>query len=415
MPADLASHGPPATKVRFSDILRIPAIRVAVFGTFVIMLGWGILAPILPLYARSFGVDYGAVGILIAAFGLTRLLFDLFAGPLVDSFGERAIVTGGAVVVGVSSALAAVAPTFPLLVAFRAAGGAGSAVFFVAINAYLLRESPKELMGRVMALFYGAFNLGVILGQPVGGMLAHFIGLASPLWAYAITCFATAAVYLRALPRRAGRGTPESPLRTVRALRWNRQFITVLVSTYAYAWMIAAVWSTLLPLFATERVGLTEFGVGAALALAAAAEFAVLFHAGAITDRLGRKAILMPAFVVLAITIALLGVWASVATLLILLVLLGLGSGYAGVPPAVMLADVVPPEHRAGAVGVSRFAIDLGFVTGPIVAGVAASTLGFTAAFALSAIPCLVAVAFLASIADTRPLPDREPAASTTA
>src|SRR5206468_3455897 len=125
-PGPARTTGP---RVGYRDILRIREIRVVILGTFVIMLGYGILSPILPLYARSFRVGYDAVGVLVSAFAFTRLLTDLGCGALVNRFGERAMVAAGAIVVGVSSALAAVAPTFALLVLFRAAGGAGSAVF----------------------------------------------------------------------------------------------------------------------------------------------------------------------------------------------------------------------------------------------------------------------------------------------
>jgi Major Facilitator Superfamily len=187
----------PPSRIGVVAILRVREIRVIVLITFVIMLGFGILSPILPQYARSFGVGYDQVGLLIGAFGFTRLLFDLVSGPLVDRHGERAMATVGAAAVGVSSALAAMAPNFTLLVVFRGAGGAGSAVFFAAVMSYVLRSTPRDRMGRVMGVFYSAFNLGIILGQPLGGLAASVFGLASPLWLYSGACFLSAALYLR--------------------------------------------------------------------------------------------------------------------------------------------------------------------------------------------------------------------------
>src|SRR5204862_7101296 len=108
-------------RVRILDILRIREVRVVTVATFVVMLGYGIRSPVLPLYARSFHVGYDAVGLLVSAFAFARLVFDLVAGPLVARFGERAVVTVGAVTVGISSAAAALAPNFTLLVLFRGA------------------------------------------------------------------------------------------------------------------------------------------------------------------------------------------------------------------------------------------------------------------------------------------------------
>jgi MFS family permease len=84
--------------------------------------------------------------------------------------------------------------------------------------------------------------------------------------------------------------------------------------------------------------------------------------------------------------------------------LLGVASGYAGVPPAPMLADVTPAELKGTAVAVFRFMGDLGFVFGPLVAGATADAWGFRGAFAISAVPALVALALVASIRETRRL-----------
>jgi len=94
LPAEPVAPEPaPRGRVGVIELLRDRPFRAVVFGTFVIMLGYGILSPILPLYARSFGVGYGAVGLLASAFAFTRLLFDLVSGSLTRRFGERAMVT----------------------------------------------------------------------------------------------------------------------------------------------------------------------------------------------------------------------------------------------------------------------------------------------------------------------------------
>jgi MFS transporter, ACDE family, multidrug resistance protein len=388
------------------DILRIREIRVVILGTFVIMLGYGILSPALPLYARSFGVGYDAVGLLVSAFAFTRLVFDLLTGSIVDRFGERATITTGCLIVAVSSALAAVAPTFPLLVLFRGAGGAGSAVFFAGIMSYLLRTSPQELLGRVMGVFFGAFNLGIILGQPIGGATAHLLGLASPLWVYSGACFLAAGLYVRSLdrtPRRSGGG----PRPGLRALPWNRPLVATLVANGAYFWMVASVFTTLSPLFGRERVGLSELGLGLVLAIASATEFAVLFPVGSATDKLGRRAVLLPSFLGLAAVVAAMGLTTSIAAFAVAQGVLGIVAGAGGVPIPVLLSDVVPTDLKPTAIGMYRFVGDLGFVLGPLVAGGAASAFGFPAAFALSAVPCLVALGFLASIPETLPGTER--------
>src|SRR5439155_26241291 len=103
-------------KIGVRSILADRSVRLVMVITFVIMLGFGIIAPILPLYARSFGVSFGAAGLLISAFAFTRLLLDPAAGPIVDRYGERAAATGGLLFLAASSVATGFAPNFALTV-----------------------------------------------------------------------------------------------------------------------------------------------------------------------------------------------------------------------------------------------------------------------------------------------------------
>src|ERR687891_1304385 len=94
-------------------ILSDRRVTAVVLVVFIVMAGLGLVLPILPLFARSFGVGYGAVGLLVSAYGLARLVFDLVAGPIVDRWGEGATAAAGLAVVGLGSALTGGAPGFP--------------------------------------------------------------------------------------------------------------------------------------------------------------------------------------------------------------------------------------------------------------------------------------------------------------
>ena len=386
----------------FRDVLRIPEIRAATVGTFVVMLGFGIVSPVLPNYARSFGVGYDAIGLLISSFSFVRLVSDPFVGRFIDLRGERAMVTLGAVIVGATSVVAGWAPTFAILLLSRAAGGFGSALFFAALLSFLLRSIPPERSGRVMSVYYGSFNVGLIAGAPLGGLIARAFGLASPLFVYGAACFISAGLFWRALHDPA-RHRDEVRKGGLRRLPWNRPFVTALTVNGAYAWVVAGVFSTLVPLFGTSTIGLTLGGVGVALAITTATELVTLFPAGKATDHRGRKAVLVPSLIAFAAVIAVLGLTSSTAPFMIGMGALGIASGYAGVPPAPMLGDVTPEELKGSAVAVFRFVGDLGFVLGPLVAGFAADRLGFGWAFAISALPLLVALGLVLSIEETKP------------
>jgi MFS family permease len=288
-------------------------------------------------------------------------------------------------------------------VVFRGAGGAGSAVFFTGLLSFMLRTIPGERMGRVMSVWYASFNVGIIAGEPLGGLFAAWLGPVSTLWIYAGTCFVSAAVFSRTMDRAQ---TAPRPERTpgLRRLPWGRPLVTVLLANGAYAWMIAGVWATLIPLFGNEEVGLTEVGIGAGLALASMTEFAVLFPAGKATDRIGRKAVLAPGYAAMAVALVLWPLATTPALFFLANAIFGLISGYAGVPQAAMLADITDEDVRTTAVAAFRFVGDLGFVLGPLVAGASAHAFGYGAAFGLTAIPLVVALGFVLSIPETMPL-----------
>ncbi len=170
----------------------------------------------------------------------------------------------------------------------------------------------------------------------------------------------------------------------------------VIVTNLAYLWMVAAIFDTLLPLFARDALQMSTLGIGIVFSVALAAEFLVLYPAGSLSDRRGRRFVLLPALAALAVTTVAVGWTETPIGLAIAVALLGIASGFAGVPPAAMLADVIP-EHQTGtSVGIFRFSGDLGFTLGPLVAGFTAGTLGFQAAFAIAALPTIAAFVLVA-------------------
>ena len=284
---------------------------------------------------------------------------------------------------------------------FRALGGVGSALFFAALLSFLLRSIPTERTGRVMGVYYAAFNIGFIAGGPLGGLVARWFGLASPLYVYAGACLVAAVMFWRTL-HDPERHESETRRGGIRRLPWNRPFITVLVVNGVYLWIIGAVFQTLVPLFGTSSyIGLSITGVGFALGVATATELVALYPAGRASDRRGRRAVLIPAFAGLALTTALLGQVSTALGFIVVLGALGVASAYSGVPPAPMLSDVTPEELKGTAVGVFRFVGDLGFVLGPLIAGWSAGSFGFGTAFIVTALPALVAVGLVVSIKET--------------
>src|SRR5918997_1823096 len=140
---------------------------------FVVALGFGIVAPAIPLYARSFGVGTTAVGLAVSAFAFFRFVSAFGGGSLVERFGERTVLSAGLAIVAVTTGLAGLAGSFPLFLALRAAGGVGSAMFTVPALPPFLPVAPPSHRGRAAATWQGGFILGGIAGPAAGGLLAE--------------------------------------------------------------------------------------------------------------------------------------------------------------------------------------------------------------------------------------------------
>jgi DHA1 family multidrug resistance protein-like MFS transporter len=379
-----------------SDRSVASVIALALF----LNLGTGIVLPILPLFARSFGVDYGQTGLLVGAFYFARLLSDLAAGTIVNRLGVRRSAGSGLLLLAVGALLTALSPNFWLAVICWASAGAGAGTVFAAMYNALIRGVDRSRMARALSLFYGAFNGGVVAGGFLGGLVASRLGLAAPLFFLAGIAGVLAVVVMRLLrepPRTAplsGESGGTLPKKRASVLTMLRipGFAAAVVAALANLWVFGAVFNTLVPLFARDRLHLSALGIGILYAIALAVEFFAYYPAGSWADTRGRRYVLIPAFALLAIATIGLGWATSVVVFAILLALLGMASAFSGVPPAAILADVLPVGETARGVAIFRFGVDVGFTLGPLVAGLTAGAFGFSAAFAITGVPCLVAL-----------------------
>jgi MFS family permease len=150
----------------------------------------------------------------------------------------------------------------------------------------------------------------------------------------------------------------------------------------------------LMPLFAQEEMGLSETGIGMVQSLSSLGNLFVLWHAGRLLDRVGRRRVTLPGLWATTLVL-LLFPWAT--TLLPLTAVsaaFGVTMGYLGPAPAAIIADLTPREASGAVVGLYRMAGDTGLLLGPVAIGWAAGRVGFASAFAAVA-GCIALVAIM--------------------
>ena len=367
-----------------ADLPREVLVLAAV--AFSVALGFGFVAPAIPVFARTFGVDRAAAGTVVSAFALMRLVFALGAGRLVNRYGERVILAGGIGIVAVSSLLAGLARSFPELLVLRGAGGVGSAMFSVSAASLLIRIVRPEQRGRASSLWYGGFLLGGVAGPALGGVVTA-ASIRAPFFLYAGTLAVAGGIGLFALRHTplAERGDDDGQdVLSVRVALRDPAYRAALAAQLGNAWAVLGVRSALIPLFVVEALGRSPAWTGIGFMLVAAVDAAVLIPTGRYADARGRRPVLLGGLALSASAMVVLALPPELPLYLLAMVLFGLGSGMLSVAPAAMLGDVV---HGRGGTVVAAYQMagDLGVVIGPVLAGGLVDSLSYEAAFTASA------------------------------
>lgn len=374
---------------------RLPGeVWVLVAANFVIAAGFGLVAPALPTFARSFDVSVTAASIVVSAFAVARLVFAPASGRLVTALGERRVYLTGITIVAVTTGACAFASAYWQLVLFRAVGGIGSTMFTVSAIALLIRVTPVPLRGRASGLWGTGFLLGNVMGPLLGGGLIT-ISLRAPFLVYAGMLFVAVAIvwwFLRASPLAAPVTDGDAPSITLRTAFRHRSYVASLGSSFANGWAVFGVRVSLVPLFVEEVLRRESAFAGTALAVFAAGNVVMLLLAGRLADTIGRKPIILLGLLVSAGGTIWVGLTDTVPLFLTATVVAGLGAGLLSPPQQAVLADVIGSKGRGGPVlAAFQMSADIGAVIGPIAAGMLADQVSYTAAFIVTGALFLVA------------------------
>ena len=359
----------------------------------IVALGYGLVAPVLPDLARHFGVSIAAATFVITAFAIMRLVAAPPAGLLVQRLGERRIYFSGLIIVAITTVACAFAQTYWQLLTFRALGGFGSTMFFVSALGLMIRISPPDARGRVSGLFAGAFLVGSVAG-PVLGNLTAGLGLRAPFLMYGGLLIVAATVVLLGL-RNSSVAAPADAGElkvTVRVAWRHRAYRAALLSNFATGWSLFGLRFALVPLFVEEVLDRQPRHVaGLALAAFAVGNVAVVMHSGRLSDRIGRKPLLIAGLVLSAASTAALGMANSLPLFFLEAVIAGAASGVYASPQQASIADIIGKAKGGTAIAAFQMTADFGSIVGSLGVGMIAEHLGYPWAFALSGAMLLIA------------------------
>lgn len=400
---------------------RLPrAIWVLVAAAVAIALGYGIVAPVLPQYAKSFSVTNLAATFVVSAFALLRLSFAPASGWLSTKFGERRMYLFGIAIVMISSFASAFAQSYLQLLIFRAAGGIGSITFSVAAMSMIFKLAPPTMRGRASAAYGAGFLIGNIAGPAVGALLSG-LGYRWPFLIYG--CFLIIAwlivkiaigpdVFLPAKsplpPEKSAKSEKAEklakaekaanfsarPVITVREALQLRRFRITLLTAFSQGWTNMGVRVSVIPLLALSLPTAARWLAGGLLTTFAFGNALALWVAGKWSDIAGRRhpvifGLLLSGFFTLGMGIFTVG-W----VLLLLSFWGGFGSGCIQPSQQGAVADIIGDRSGNSVVSFFQMAGDFGQIIGPLVAGFLIDISGFTLAYWISGGILLLAALF---------------------
>ncbi len=381
----------------------------------VLMMGMGQLSPAIPVFVEALGVEQAriglVVGLVVAAYGIARAIMDVPAGTLARRWGRRPLLIIGPALVAVSAVGCGLADEYWHLIAFLVLEGLGLALFSVAAMIVIGEISALSNRGKYMSLFWAASLVGLSLGPTLGGTVGEHFGCRVPFFCFAGLALIAALWGWFRIPETKNVRPPVIPetlstapgdmaaAKALSPLYLNLNFILICAVSLFTLIVVGGNQITLVPLLGYERLSLTEEQVGLSVTLTLAVQCAFVFLAGWLSDKLGRKAVIVPGGIVTGLGLMIFTQSAGYWLMLLSAMVLGVGRGFGSSIRTAYVAEIASGQNYEHAMAVHRSASDAGFVVGPVLLGWLEDDYGLDFPFFLGAGLLLAAVICFAALA----------------
>ncbi len=344
-----------------------------IFGTiFLDLVGFGIIIPVLPLYAERFGASPLVVGLLLGSYSAMQALFAPILGRLSDRVGRRPVLLVGVIGTSAGFLLMGLANSLWLLFVARVIDGATGGNVSTA-QAYIADVTPPEHRSRGMGLIGAAFGLGFIFGPAIGGLLSH-VSLAAPFFfaaflaaanAVAIYCFLPESLPVERRSQARERASFSTLFRQAR-----RRPLGVILAAYFFTTVSFSLLTATYALFTERRFGYKAPQNGYIFAgqglLGAVIQGGLL---GWLVKVFGDKKLVVAGTATLALSLFLLPM--STTTAFLLLVTTGVAIGHSLVlaPLNGLASKSVSEDSQGRVLGMMQSAASFARIVGPVLGG----------------------------------------------
>jgi MFS family permease len=382
----------------------------------VMSFGHGMIIPIIPVLVGAFDVSIGLAAQVVTAHAVGRSAGPLPGGMIVDRLGARAAMIIGPVLVATGALIAALAPSFELILFAMFVAGAGDSVWNIAREIAGLNLVRLDQRGRLMSGFMGTSSTGMMLGPLLGGVITVLVDFHAVFFVYAALSMA---VLVFSLSARLGGLSPSvvvpssisgddggwrgfslrghlrgwARLLGEIAPKYRATYGVLVFSTGAMM-LYRMVLQSMLPLYAGIYLGFSPVKVGQLFLVSGVFVFIWILPAGFITDKIGRKWATVPSTAIPGLAFLALPFADSFLELAIISGVLGMANGLSLGSMATSTYDVIPESGRGRLQALRRTIAEVGGVGGPIAAGIIANAYNPGAPF-LAAAPILILAGLL--------------------
>ncbi|MDY6878812.1 MAG: MFS transporter [Desulfatiglans sp.] len=360
------------------------------FAVFVATVGVGLVAPLLPVYAHELGAGAFQIGLIFAAFSLTRSLFVPYFGRLSDHRGRKRFLGAGLFLYFVLSLLYVYLKDVNVLILLRLGQGFASAMIFPVAQSYVGILTPMGKEGRIMGLFNMSLYGGLSVGPLLGGILKDWFSIqASFLSMSSLTLigFLLCLLFLpkESIPRKGAVQDRKEPLGYRQLLMSPKvfplfAFRTCLTTCSGITW-------TFIPFMASTMLGLSSTAIGMIVTINVLLSGLLQAPMGYIADRFSKKILVTSGGILAMLSIVYLMIASSFGELFLANGLLGLAGGVSF--PAIMALGVIEgrrTEAMGSLMGLLAMGHSLGMLVGPLLAGLCIDLFSIETIFVLGAL-----------------------------
>jgi multidrug resistance protein len=339
---------------------------------FIDLVGFGIIIPVLPLYAENFHATPMAIGWLTGIYSGMQIIFTPILGKLSDRFGRRPVLLVSIAGTAVGFALMGMAQSLTLLFVARIlAGITGGNIS--SPQAYIADVTAPEKRSRAMGMIGAAFGLGFTFGPLIGGLMSR-ISYGAPFFFAAGLAVANAVLVYLILPEslsREHRAKPHEEASITEVFRHGRgAMFALVVATYFFLIAGFAIMTTLFALFTEKRFGYDAHANGYLFGFIGI--IAVIVQGGLIGRLIkifGEVALTRTGMILTTLSLALLPLSNNLTTLLLVCAGLAAGSGFASPPLSGLASQMIERNWQGRALGVMQSAGSTGRLLGPLLGG----------------------------------------------